>query len=159
MLRELMIHDQKSADATYTANAAMKTGMAVVKDLASHKAKFPAAATADNLLFVQKARIPTGVYAAYTNLSDYDDIFVNVAAGELVVLHSYDYDETFGTDAFDESGLTDDDAGSVVVAGTDGLLVPATSTTKSKYLFEGFYNDAGHTLAQIRVLDTPIANS
>ena len=159
MLRCLRDHDQKSADATYKANAACVTGMAVIKDFANKLAKFPTAATGDNLFFVQKERYATGINAAYTDLSDYDTIYTNVAQGEFVVLYSFDYDEVFATDAFTGSTLVDADIGKTVVANTSGLLTPATSTATSKYLFEGWYMDNGHKLAKIRVLDTPVANS
>ena len=159
MLRIIRDHDQKSADATYTANAACVTGMAVVKDTANKLAKFPSAATAENLFFVQKERYASGVNAAYTNLSDYDTAFTNVASGEFVVLYSFDYDEVFATDAFTGSTLVDADIGKTLVANTSGLLTPATSTATSKYYFEGWFTDNGHKLAKIRVLDTPAANS
>jgi len=159
MLRIMRDHDQKSADATYKANAACTTGVAVVKDYANKLAKFPAEATADNIFFVQKERYATGVKAGYTDLSDYDTVFTSVASGEFVVLYSFDYDEVFATDAFTGSTLVDADIGKTVVANTSGLLTPATSTATSKYLFEGWFTDNGHKLAKIRVLDTPVANS
>lgn len=154
MLRELIAHSGKAADATYKAKTEMKTGMGVVKG-ENGVAAFPEAASAQNIYWVQKARIPVGINASRVNQSDYDTDFVNVAKDELVVLVNYSAGEKFATDAV--GTVTKSDAGKVVEVNTDGTLVVATGP--SIYLYRGEYLDAGnHVLAEIEVLDTAISN-
>lgn len=155
MLRELITHGKKAVEAAYKADVAMATGMAVVKNRADKTAELPAKETADNLFFVQKQRIPTGRNAGVAEHSDYDTEFNTVAQGELVTLPQYDRGETFAIDAV--TGLTDADKDKVLAAGTDGKLKVAT--IPSRYLYCGEYNDAGHKLAKIEVLETAITNS
>lgn len=155
MLRELITHSHKAAESTYKAKVAMETGMAVVKNIKDGTAEFPAADTGDNLFFVHKERIPTDINAARANMSDYDDDFNKVAADELVVLYSFDAGEQFATAAYDAT-LTDESIGKPLVAGTDGKLKLAESKATSKYVFTGLYNDAGHTLCGVEVMNDPI---
>ena len=158
MLRDLMVNEGLIADATFKASAAMATGMAVVKNHSNGTADFVSAETADNLYFVQKARIPTGIETARTEFSDWDTAFTNVAKDELVVLYKYPAGSLFGTDAY-ATGLTNTDKDKVLSVGTDGKLAEATaSTVKSVYKFLGLYTENGHTLAKIEVLDTAAAN-
>lgn len=155
MLRELITHAQKAAEATYKAATAMKTGMAVVKNV-DGTASFPSADTAANLYFTQKARVPSGINASRTNMSDYDEDYNAILAEEPVVLCQYSAGEKIAIDG--ASALTDADKGKVLMAGTDGMMV--VSTVASLYRYEGAYNDAGgHSLAKILILDTPVENT
>lgn len=155
MLRELITHAQKAAESTYTAASAMKTGMAVIKNV-DGTASFPTAETAANLYFTQKERVPSGINAARTNMSDYDEDFNTIAEGDKVVLCQYAAGEKIAIDGV--GTLTEADKGKVLMAGTDGKLV--VSTVASVYRYEGTYNDAGgHTLAKILVLDTAEENA
>lgn len=153
MLRDIRTLINKPVPATYKAAAAMKTGMAVVLDDTAGTAKFASSATSANLYFVDKARVPVGIKAAYQNLSDYDEGYINVAKDEYVKLKKYLPGDEFATDA-KGTGAT---VGKTVAAGADGKLVNATSA--SPYLYVTDYNDNGHELMLIRVLDTPVANS
>lgn len=156
MLREFKAGNGKVVHADYKAKTAMQTGMFVVLDEATKEAKFPAASTAAELYVVDKERIPTGINAGRESMSDYDDNFVKVAAGEFVKLKRFYEDAVIGVDC---KGATAT-AGKVLMAGTDGKLVNATTTTVlSRYLYLGDVTDNGHTLMKIKVLDTPIANS
>ncbi|MEG0898437.1 MAG: hypothetical protein RSF40_01845 [Oscillospiraceae bacterium] len=133
----------------------MKTGMGVIKDRATKEVKFPAAATADDIYIVNKARIPTGINCARTDMSDYDDNFVKVASGEFVKLETYTNPESFGTDAKGATATK----GKVLAVGVDGLWADAATTVASKYLYADDYVDNGHTLMKIDVLDAPIKNA
>lgn len=154
MLRELINHGGKAAEATFVAASDLKTGMGVVKNV-NGTCSVPAEATSANIFLVEKARIPTGVNAGRTNLSDYEDEFVTVAKGDHVKLCEYDFGEMFGTDQF--NGLTDGDAGKTLHVGTDGKW--AVATAASIYRFRGFIMDAGrHQMAQIEVMKDAVAN-
>lgn len=154
MLRNY-IANEIVTDATYKAHAAMKTGYAVVKD-ADKVTAFPSAATGDELWFVNKARVPSGVNAARSEFSDFDANFNDVAQNEMIVLTKYKPGQIFGTDGTD--ALAAGDVGKVLVSGVDGKLELAANTTTSPYKYLGAYTDNGHTLAKIEVLDTPITN-
>jgi len=158
MLRDLMVDENLAADATFVADAAMTTGMAVVKNFTDGTADFVASESADNLLFVQKARIPTGTNAALTEFSDWYSEFNTVAAGEGVVLYGYPSGSTFATSAY-AAGLTDSDKNKVLASGTDGKLKVATaSTVSSKYKFLGLGTENSHTYAKVYVLDVATTN-
>lgn len=159
MLREIIVHGNQAADATFKAKTAMKTGVAVTKNYKNGTADLPTADTGINLYFVQKAPIPTGLNASRTNMSDYDDDFNLVAEGEIVTLYHFSGGEEFATDA--TTTLTAEaDIGKAVVFGTDGSIKAAPASTDSLYVYRGEYDDAGgHKLAWIAVLDTPIQNA
>ena len=160
MLRDLIVHDYLAVDSTFAADADMVTGAGVVKDFTAKTAGFPAAETAADIMFVQKARIPTGVNAARTEFSDYDPDFVNVAKGEKITLYHYPADATFGTDQFNVETLTKGNEGKRVAWGEDGKATIASSSVASVYVFKGLYEEAkGRTLAEIYVSDTPATNS
>ena len=155
MLRELINHGGKAAEATYVAATEMKTGMGVVKNI-DGTCSFPAEPTSANIYLVEKARIPTGVNTGRTNLTDYEDEFVTVYKDAHVKLNEYDFGEVFGTDQFAD-GLTDGDKGKTLHVGVDGKW--AVAATASKYMFNGFYMDAGrHKMAEIAVLRDAVAN-
>ena len=158
MLRDMMVNEIVGVDATYTADADFATGLCVVKDLANKLAKLPAADTGVDVVFVQKARIPTGCNASKTYFSDYNVEFNTVAEGDKVVLYNYAYDNIFATDQFDATSLVDANVGKFVVWGTDGKAKVATAGTDSLYKFIGLYNDAGHTLARFYKVETVGSN-
>lgn len=156
MLRELINHGGKAAETTYVASVEMKTGMGAVKNL-DGTASFPAAPTSANIFLVDKERIPTGVNAGKAYLSDYENEFVTVFAGDRVKLPEYDFGEVFGTDQFAES-LVEGDAGKTLHVGVDGKW--AVASAPSVYLFQGFIMDAGvHKMAKIAVLKDAVANA
>lgn len=155
MLRELINHGGKSAEATYVAATELKTGMGVVKNI-DGTCSVPASATSKNIFLVDKARIPTGVNTGRTYLSDYEPEFNEIAQGDRVKLPEYDFGEKFATSEF--TGLSDGDAGKTLAVGTDGKWMIAEEA--SVYRFEGFYMDAGaHKLAKIAVLKDAVANA
>lgn len=155
MLRERVTHFHKAAETIYKAAADMTTGMGVVK-MDDGTFAFPAAATCANIFWLDKERIPTGINAARVDMSDYDVDFVTVKKDEFGKLMQYGPGERFATDAY-ATALTEADAGKTVAVGTDGKV--AVATAASIYKFKGFYDDAGHILADLEVLDTPVANS
>ena len=155
MLRELINHGGKAAETTYIAASAMKTGMGVVKNV-DGTASFPAEATSANIFLVDKERIPTGLNASRTNLSDYEEEFNTITEGDCVKLPEYDFGEKFATDQYD-AAITEADAGKTLHVGTDGKW--AIATAASIYRFEGFRMDAGtHKLIAIAVLKDAVAN-
>ncbi|MCK9160975.1 MAG: hypothetical protein M0P00_10940 [Bacteroidaceae bacterium] len=156
MLRDYITISNKPVLVTYKADAACKTGMGVVLDDTNGEFAFPTAATADEIYFVDKERIPTGTNAAISEHSDYDSEFIDVKVGELAKLVKYLPGEEFLTDQIAASQTN----GTVLVVGTDGKLTAATSTTTSRYyLVKKDFSDNGHTLARIRVLEIPIVNA
>lgn len=156
MLREFKAGNGNVVHADYKAKTAMKTGMVVIVDEETKEAKFPTAATADGLYFVDKERIPTGYNTARGDMSDYDENFINVAAGEFVKLRSFREDAVIGVDCKGDTAPT---AGKVVMANTDGKLVNATAAVASRYLYLGDVTDNGHELMRIKILDVPTKNA
>lgn len=152
MLRDLKYGLNKPVLATYSAAKEMKTGVAVVIDDSKGTFDYPAAATGSNLYFVDKERVATGYKSGVKNLSDYDDDYVTVKKGEFAKLKKYIAGEEFATDATGTPTV-----GKTVDFASNGSI--ADSAKGSIYLYVGEYNDAGHTLKKIRVLDTVQANS
>lgn len=152
MLRDIRTLFDKPVPTSYKAAAGFQTGMAVVLNDTDNVAKFADAATSANLWFVDKERIPTGINAGRQNLSDYETEYVTVNAGDFVKLKKYLPGDEFATDAKGAATI-----GKTVEAGADGKLVDAASA--SPYLYVADYNDNGHVLMHIRVLDTPVANA
>jgi len=149
MLRELQVTMNKPANSMYkSGEEKLTTGSAVVLDEVNKKFGFPSANTAGDLLFVDKERIPTGLNAVRTDVSDYDPDFTTVVSGEFAKVIAYYVGERFATDQFVETGL---EVGDRLVANTSGQLIKGTN---SRYVFKGFLNDAGHKLAVVQVADT-----
>jgi len=139
----------------YSADAEMKTGMGVVRDVETMTAGLPTAEAGVGVSLVDKERIPTGRDAGRNDLSDYHDEFVNVAAGEMVNLYNFvNMLSVFGTDQYNDAGLQ---SGDRVAVGTDGKWKKAT--VASLYVFDKKYDDAGHELLQISVADTAEKNA
>ena len=158
MVRDLMVNEGKIAPANNKAAAACTTGMGVVIDRATKTFAFPAAATADNIYVVHKERIPTGIYAAQTDFSDYFAQFNTVEQDEFAPLWMYEFGEEFAVDAYDATTVTETNAGKMLAVGTDGKWTVAGNGVASKYRFVDLWNDAGHTLARIEVLDAAATN-
>lgn len=158
MLRDFRINGAKAPDAMHKAKVAMVTGMAVVKeDSTTDKfANVTADETVADIYFVDKERVPSGVNAARGDMSDYDEDFVNIKANEMVSLDKYAPDEKFGTDQFVETDFTVATAIDTRVSFKGGKAMKATIA--SPYKFKGLHNDNGHTLIQIEVSDTAVAN-
>lgn len=156
MLRELQTIVGKPASSQYScAEDEIITGMAVVKDQATGTFGFVEAETAADLFFVDKERVPSGINAARTDMSDYDEDFVTLKNGELGKLIAYHAGERFATDQFVE-GLAKGDR---IAAGVDGKIKKAESTVDSKYVYVEEYVDNGHKLALIEVSDTVARNA
>lgn len=159
MLRDLLINGAKAPNAMYKAKVAMKTGMAVVKsDTTDSKyAVLPTAATAENVYFVQKERVPKGINCMKAEMSDYDEDFMNVEANEFITLEKYAPGERFAIDQYTTTDFTAETAiDTPVVFGTDGKAAKAETGKTSIYLFKGFHEDNGHVLAVIEVSDTAV---
>lgn len=154
MLRELQVTMHKPANAQYkSGEAKVMTGMAVVKDEVNKTFGFAGTATADDLFFVDAERIPTGLNTIRTNISDYDPDFTELAQGEFGKLIAYYVGERIATDQVVMAGLA---VGDRLMAGTDGKLVKAT--VASRYIYQGEFDDAGHTLAIVEVSDIAKTN-
>lgn len=159
MIRDMRRNGAQPKDTMHKAEVAMVTGMGVVIKDATTVA-LPSAETASNVYVVTKERIPTGINAARQDMSDYDDDFVKIKAGELIGLERYTDGEKFATDQFKAEDFTDEAvAGFAVSVGVDGAWCKATSTVESKYVFDGFHNDNGHKLVMIRVEYDAVKNS
>lgn len=131
MLRELQTKTGKVYDATKKANVAMVVGMGVVKDYANGNiVKFPASATDVGVFFVTKEKIAEGIYAGLGEFSDYEEMFMNIKANELVKLVSPEKAERYATDQVTATGLA---KGDYLALGTDGKFAKSASATRFTY--------------------------
>ena len=160
MIRDMRRNGAQPKDTMHKAEVAMVTGMGVVIKDATTVA-LPSAETASNIYVVTKERIPTGINTARVDMSDYDEDFVNIKAGEFIGLERYTDGEKFATDQFKAEDFGEGAvAGFAVSDGTDGKWQKATvSTMPSKYVFDGFHNDNGHKLVMVRVEADAIKNA
>ena len=160
MIRDMRRNGAQPKDTMHKAEVAMVTGMGVVIKDATTVA-LPSAETASNVYVVTKERIPTGINTARVDMSDYDEDFVNVKAGEFIGLERYTDGEKFATDQFKAEDFGEGAvAGFAVSVGVDGKWQKATvSTMPSKYVFDGFHNDNGHKLVMVRVEADAIKNA
>jgi hypothetical protein len=138
MLRVLQSINDKNADATYIAGAAMVKGMGAIKG-ANKETAFPTSATALDVFLVTKEMIPTGVYTLYGELSDYHDTFEKIAEDEPVVLVKPIIGERYFTDQADTVAV-----GDYLVVGTDGKFEKGATSAKSNLKVTSItYKDAG----------------
>lgn len=160
MIRDMRRNGAQPKDTMHKAEVAMVTGMGVVIKDATTVA-LPSAETASNVYVVTKERIPTGINTARVDMSDYDEDFVNIKAGEFIGLERYTDGEKFATDQFKAGDFGEGAvAGFAVSVGVDGKWQKATvSTMPSKYVFDGFHNDNGHKLVMVRVEADAIKNA
>ena len=160
MIRDMRRNGAQPKDTMHKAEVAMVTGMGVVIKDATTVA-LPSAETASNIYVVTKERIPTGINTARVDMSDYDEDFVNIKAGEFIGLERYTDGEKFSTDQFKAEDFGEGAvAGFAVSVGVDGKWKKATaSTMPSKYVFDGFHNDNGHKLVMVRVEADAIKNA
>lgn len=160
MIRDMRRNGSQPKDTMHKAEVAMVTGMGVVIKDATTVA-LPSAETASNIYVVTKERIPTGINTARVDMSDYDEDFVNIKAGEFIGLERYTDGEKFATDQFKAEDFGEGAvAGFAVSVGVDGKWQKATvSTMPSKYVFDGFHNDNGHKLVMVRVEADAIKNA
>jgi len=158
MLREFRVNGADAPAAYFKADVELKTGMGVVKDYATGLAKLPTAATAEGIFLVAKQPIATGIYAG-ADLSDYFEEYNTVPKGDCVVLYSYRDDSAFGTDQYDDTEFTTSTLTSPVYVevGTDGKWT--TASGNSKYLATKIYDDAGHALLHIEVVEPGAAST
>ena len=160
MIRDMRRNGAQPKDTMHKAEVAMVTGMGVVIKDATTVA-LPSVETASNVYVVTKERIPTGINTARVDMSDYDEDFVNIKAGEFIGLERYTDGEKFATDQFKAEDFGEGAvAGFAVSVGVDGKWQKATvSTVPSKYVFDGFHNDNGHKLVMVRVEADAIKNA
>ena len=160
MIRDMRRNGAQPKDTMHKAEVAMVTGMGVVIKDATTVA-LPSVETASNVYVVTKERIPTGINTARIDMSDYDEDFVNIKAGEFIGLERYTDGEKFATDQFKAEDFGEGAvAGFAVSVGVDGKWQKATvSTMPSKYVFDGFHNDNGHKLVMVRVEADAIKNA
>ena len=160
MIRDMRRNGAQPKDTMHKAEVAMVTGMGVVIKDATTVA-LPSAETASNVYVVTKERIPTGINTARVDMSDCDEDFVNIKAGEFIGLERYTDGEKFATDQFKAGDFGEGAvAGFAVSVGVDGKWQKATvSTMPSKYVFDGFHNDNGHKLVMVRVEADAIKNA
>ena len=146
MLKELIANSGYAANAMFTADVDMVQGMVVVKS--GTEAALPTAGAGD-LFFVTKERIPTGVLSLKGELSDYIDEYENIAAGEFVKLEKYRVGDIVATNQITGTPA----AGTYLIAGTDGKLKAQVSGTTSNMVCRGTYDDAGHTLYKVEIVE------
>lgn len=147
MFRVLEDINTKNADAMHTAGEVMKIGMGVVKK-SNKEVEFPTAATAENIFFVTKEIVPTGIDSLKGEISDYN--FEEISDGEMVVLVKPIIGEVYWTN---QSGAVEE--GDYVVVDTDGKFKKAVKDNKSNLKVTSIgIKDAGiHTGITIEVVD------
>lgn len=160
MLRDIRRNGAQPKDTMHKAKVAMVTGMGVVKEDTKDKkeVKLPTEETTANICLVTKERIPTGTNAARQEMSDYDDDFVNVKAGEFVGLETYTDGEKFATDQFKAADFESLEVGKPVAVGNDGKWIKTTKGS-SRFVYAGTMNDNGHKLIMIEVVADAVAHS
>ena len=158
MIRDIRRNGAQPKDTMHKAEVAMVTGMGVViKDAST--VKLPAAETASNIYVATQERVPHGVNAARTDMSDYDEDFVNIKEGDFLGLENYTDGEKFATDQFKAEDFESASDGMAVSVGTDGKWKKATAAVASKYVYEKDLADNGHKLIIIRVEKDAVKNS
>lgn len=157
MIRDMRRNGAQPKDTMHKAEVAMVTGMGVViKD--STTVALPSTETASNIYVTTKERVPSGINAARKDMSDYDEDFVNIKAGEFIGLKRYTDGEKFATDQFKAEDFGDEVvAGFGVAVGTDGKWMKAS--VASKYVFDGIHVDNGHKLVMVRVEADAVTNA
>lgn len=148
MLRELQTKTGKTYDTMNTASVEMVVGMGVVKDYTKNEVKFPSAATDKGVFFVTKEKRAEGIYAGLGEFSDYEDMFMKIAANEGVKLVSPEKAERYATDQVTEAGLA---VGNYVALGTDGKF--AKSSDATRFVYRGKKKIDRHELHVIEVID------
>lgn len=138
MLRNLKIQDYgHPVDADYMLNATngAVTGMGVViTNAAAKEVGFPAEATADNVYFLDKERIPTGINAAYTNLPDTFEEFVQIKNGDLVKMRKYHSGEVLATDQINASNVNAIVNATYLAVGADGKVDASANATRMQFI-------------------------
>lgn len=158
MIRELLVQDTgHPAPSYYTINAAnAKTGMGVViTNAAALEVGYPGSAADENVYFLHKERIPTGINAAYTNLPDTFDEFVNIVNGSKVKMRHYEPGDVIATDQINTTNVNAIVNASYVKVGTDGKI-DATANSgadASKMQFLGKEVIGGIDMYKILFLD------
>lgn len=155
MLREFRVNYADAPSAMFKAGTELKTGMGVVKNYVDGTLELPSSATAEGIFLVYKMPYPTGRDAAFDDFSDYYEPFHTVDEGEFAVAYSYDGDSAFGTDQYAATITAASLAAGpkYVAVGTDGKWDIAASGENSKYLATKIYDDAGHALLHVEVVD------
>lgn len=149
MLRELQTTTGKVYDTMNTIADDAVVGMGVVKDYEkANEVKFPGTATDKGVFFVTKEKRTLGVNAGREGfMSDYDDEFMNIKAGEGVKLVAPVKSERYATDQVAAAI----DAGKYVELGTDGKWAEASGTTR--FVSRGTKKVDTHDLTVIEVVD------
>jgi hypothetical protein len=155
MLRNFQPSLNRPVDTMNKAEVDMKTGMGVVKDMSEKLIKLPAAEIGMGVFFLDQERIPIGINALRTDMSDYHSDFVDVKEGSFAKLEKGLPGDRFGTDQYVATGLS---VGNYLSVGTDGKWMKATEDLNSVYLYGGTFSDNGNTLAIIEVTDEVGAN-
>ena len=100
--------------------------------------------------FVVKEKIPTGLNSIQGEISEYDNLFNDIADGERVVLIKPVEGEKYATDQFVDTKLIE---GYPIHANTDGKIVRINSGTTSM-VYDGAYVENDRTLAKVRFIES-----
>lgn len=151
MLRELQTNTGKVYDTMNTASVAMVVGMGVVKDYTKdNEVGFPVAATDAGVFFVTKEKRAEGIYAGLGEFSDYEEMFMNIEAGEGVKLVPPVKSERYATDQITATGLA---KGDYLALGADGKFAKAATDTVTRFVYRGTKKIDTHDLHVIEVID------
>ncbi|KAF6626953.1 hypothetical protein H6F38_23130 [Paenibacillus sp. EKM208P] len=148
MLRHLITHPFKAADATFKSATPTIRGRLVQKDYVTKTAIVPT--SQEGLFWITKDSYPTGLLSLEGELSDYDPRLESIVANEPVVLETPVSGEVYATSEF-VTGLVDGDFVEVETTGIDSGKLKKSSA-KTKYQYVGEVKENGHTLAKIAVL-------
>ena len=147
MLRDLRRNGAQPKDTMYKAGAALVVGMGVVKDYTTNTVAFPEEATDKGIFFVTKEKRAEGVYAGLGEFSDYEDMFMNIKAGEGVKLVAPVKAEKYATDQFTTGAAV----GDYLAVGADGKF--AKSEAETRFVYRGTKKIDRHDLHVVEVID------
>lgn len=147
MLRELQTNTGKVYDSTNITTVDLVVGMGVVKDYTKDKeVGFPDAPTDKGVFFVTKEKRADGIYAGLGELSDYEEMFMKIPAGNGLKLVSPVFPERYATDQLTAGAVK----GDYLALGVDGKFTKAADTTK--FVYRGTKVVDTHTLHVIEVI-------
>ena len=99
------------------------------------------------MFFVTKEKRAEGIYAGLGEFSDYEDMFMNIKAGEGVKLVSPEKAERYATDQITEGAAV----GDYLAVGTDGKFAKSESATR--FVYRGTKKIDRHDLHVVEVID------
>ena len=148
MYRRLQEVTGKNYNALYSAKTDLTYGAFVEQDHKDKKVKL-ATAGSKNVFLVSKERVIDGKESVDMQRSDYDPLFENIKADEMVVLETLIRGEVYAVDQIVHAGLQANDK---LKVNAQGKLEKDATGADAIAVYVGGYDDAGHQLHMIQIL-------